>query len=92
MLRVFPVIDHHGASQAIAVLILEMAVVPEGSLPNNRQVCCARRKPGILTAYCLIGNIEVVQERFTRRDRALCYESRAIVVVGSMLEKAVPML
>lgn len=40
----------------------------------------------------LIGSSEVVQERVTRRDRALSHEGDTVVLIGRVLEQAMPVL
>ena len=49
---------------------------------------------GLLTEYntCLVGNLEVVEERMAASNRALIDKRRPICPVGPSLEETVPML
>lgn len=41
---------------------------------------------------CLVGDVELVQERLIRANRTLVNSSHSIGIVGAMLEDTVPML
>lgn len=89
--RVSRIVHYERSAKTVTVLRGEMAVIPEGTciiiikmlvLSNNRK----------LGHTSLVGHLEVVQERVTRRNGALIDKCRSISPVCTVLEEAMPVL
>jgi hypothetical protein len=85
------IINNQGTAQAIAILVLEMTVVPERSLQDTN-----RSNDGDGTAsenhYRLVQRLKVVHEARVWNDRALSNKRRAIDIVCVLLKKTMPVL
>lgn len=87
---IFRVIDNQSTAQAITILILEMAVVPERPLQNT--IDEGPESVVTLVSYRLVERFKLVEETVSWNDGALGNECGAIDVIGMLLEKAVPVL
>jgi hypothetical protein len=85
------IINNQGTAQAIAILVLEMTVVPERSLQDTN-----KSNDGDGTAsenyYRLVQRLKVVHEVRVWNDRALGNKRRAINIVCVLLKKTMPVL
>jgi hypothetical protein len=91
LLRIIWVIDNQSASQPIAVLGPEVAVIPVCTLKNIKLslwISCEMNKED----YILVRDRKVIRKAFVWYNGTLGDISRTIGVVGVLLEDAMPML
>jgi len=79
-------------SQAIAILINKVTVVPVCALKWPRCKSTHSRGNSVLVAYRLVWNIELISERITWYDGTLSHEGTTVVSVEAMLSNTMPML
>jgi len=91
LLRIIWVIDNQSATQPIAVLGPEVAVIPVCTLEGielSLWISCEMNKEN----YILVRDGKVIRKTFVWYNGTLGDISRAIGVVGVLLEDAMPML
>jgi hypothetical protein len=91
LLRIIWIIDNQSTTQSITVLVLVVAVIPECPL-NKRRSELVDTFDINKGKYCLVRDRKVIRKAFVWYNGTLGNKRRTIVVVGVLLEDAMPML